>query len=77
MHTFIAWNILTMGAIWATLTMRLASESSELVSEATRSLPGAKWREGVTGHVDVILTHEVAIIDHTVHLCCQQVLIGG
>jgi len=56
--------------------MRLACETGELVGETARSLPGTIWCEGVTGRGSVILAHQVAIIDHTVHVCPQQALIG-
>jgi hypothetical protein len=77
MHALIARDALAMGTVWATFAMRLPCETGELVGETPCSLPGAIGREGVTGRKSVILARQVAIIDQPVHLCRQQVLIGG
>src|SRR2546428_5389957 len=77
MRTLVAWNTLAMWAVGATLAMCLAGEAGKFVCEAPRSFPGTIGCESIARGGSFAFAHQVAFIDHTVHLRSQQVFISG
>src|SRR2546421_7919127 len=77
MHTAVAWNTLAMWAVGATFAMCLAGKASKFVGETPRAFPGTIGCESIARGGSFTFVHQVAFIDHTLHLRGQQVFISG